>query len=173
MARSAEVVLKEIDSLLDELHESLTEPAPAAVVCEQARLAGQVRDRVEAALTAIVGHLDTSGAYGDDGAVNARGWLSWALRLTKPAAARLVADSRALRTMPNTSTAYAAGHIGPAQVRLLRLAREVDTEVFARDEQVLVEQARGLRGELFARAIKHWTYLADPDGQENDARHRH
>jgi hypothetical protein len=143
------------------------------VVCEQVRLAGRVRDRVEAMFTALVGHLDTSGAYGDDGAVNARGWLSSWLHVTKPAAGAAVANSRALREMPLTEAAFAAGEIGSAQVRLLRLSRQVAPDLFARDEEMLVGQARRLRCELFARSLKHWMYLADPDQGEDRARRRH
>lgn len=172
MGRAAEVVLKEIDSLLDELAEAVAEPAPA-VVCEQVRLAGRVRDRAEAVFTTLVGHLDASGAHGDDGAVNARAWLSWELHLTRPAAGAVVANSRALRNMPATEKAFAAGSIGAAQVRLLCLARQTSAALFARDEEMLVGQAKSLRCEVFARTIKHWMYLADPDQGEDRARRHH
>jgi len=50
------------------------------------------------------------------------------------------------------------------RVRLLAAAFESALAVFARDELVLVEQARSLSARVFPLAVAHWRRLADPDG---------
>jgi hypothetical protein len=42
--------------------------------------------------------------------------------------------------------------------------------VYARDEAVLVDKARSLRFDDFARVVAYWSQGADPDGVEDDAR---
>jgi hypothetical protein len=68
----------------------------------------------------------------------------------------------------------AGRHVGEAQVRLLASARTPATaECFARDESMLVEQARTLRYGQFARCVAYWSQLADPDGSDSSAGARH
>ena len=69
--------------------------------------------------------------------------------------------------------ALGTGVIGLAQNRVLDLLATVRTpataEVFARDEQLLVDQAATLRFSAFTKAVKYWHQLADPDGTDRDA----
>jgi hypothetical protein len=66
--------------------------------------------------------------------------------------------------------AWLAGEIGEAQVRLLAGARTPATaECFARDESMLVEQARTLGYGAFARCVAYWGQLADPEGTDRSA----
>lgn len=51
---------------------------------------------------------------------------------------------------------------------MARLRRDPTEEALRRDEAMLVEQARKLRFESFARAVTYWEQLADPDGVEVD-----
>lgn len=70
----------------------------------------------------------------------------------------------ALRHMPVTAQAFTAGDLSEARVRLLADAREFSPDVFARDEALLVSQARSLSARAFPKALAHWHRLADPDG---------
>ena len=46
---------------------------------------------------------------------------------------------------------------------------EARRETFARDEQLLLGHAKGLRFGQFWRAVRYWEQLADPDGVEDEA----
>jgi len=76
--------------------------------------------------------------------------------------------------MAAVEAAWLAGDIGQAQVRLLAAARTAETaECFARDEALLVEQARTLGYRLFVKALAYWAQLADPDCSERSAERQH
>jgi hypothetical protein len=75
----------------------------------------------------------------------------------------------ALRHMPATAQAFAVGDLSEPRVRLLVEAHEAAPEVYARDEKLLVSQARSLSARVFPRALAHWHRLADPDGALADA----
>jgi hypothetical protein len=81
---------------------------------------------------------------------------------------------RVLRHMPAVEAAWLAGDVGEAHVRLLASVRTPATaECSARDESMLVEQAKGLRYGQFARCVAYWSQLADPDGADDSAGARH
>ena len=167
MARAAEVVIKEIDSLLDELAESIESPLPAAVVCDAVRSMSKVRNRAEAAFTQLVGQLDASRAYSDEGARSLRSWMCWKLQLSRSSAAAVGSNARDLRTMPGTAEAFARGELTPAQVWLLRRARDAHPDAFAEaGEQFLLAKAAELWHDHFARVVKHWIYVNNPDEEE-------
>jgi hypothetical protein len=66
--------------------------------------------------------------------------------------------------------AWLAGEVGEAQVRLLAAARtSAVAECFARDESMLVAQAKTLRYGAFARCVAYWGQLADPEGSDRSA----
>jgi hypothetical protein len=55
-------------------------------------------------------------------------------------------------------------------VALLARSRTPErAECFARDEELLVGEARRLRFASFARVMAYWRWRADPDGAEDDA----
>src|SRR5207248_661062 len=64
-----------------------------------------------------------------------------------------------------------AGEIGSAQVGLLADAqRPATVGLLARDEDMLVGEAKTLRFATFAKVMAYWRYRADQDGEENQAR---
>ena len=66
-----------------------------------------------------------------------------------------------------------AGDIAPAHVSVMAGLRRPATQgPLARDEEMLVGQARTLRFAEFSRAADYWLQLADPDGAEEDAEAR-
>ena len=77
--------------------------------------------------------------------------------------------AQALRHMPETRGAFGRGELSEPRVRLLVEAREAAPETFARDEGLLVSQARSLSSRVFPVAVAHWRRLADPDGAQADA----
>jgi hypothetical protein len=74
---------------------------------------------------------------------------------------------RTLRHLPAVAEAWRQGDIGEDQARAIASARQHRTEAaMARDEAMLVAQAKELGFEDFSRALAYWTQLADPDGAE-------
>ena len=132
----------------------------------EARLAAQ-RTRLTAAFEARGVHLE-------DGSRSAGTWV--AHRLNTPVGQGRVECllARRLRVMPLTSEALAAGEISERHAtRLARLAVGRTAELFARDEAMLVDDAKTLCWADFCRALDYWEQLADPDGPEDKAQHDH
>src|SRR5688500_17395767 len=120
MRRSAAVIVKEMQGLVDELAEVVDDRLPSAEVAEAVVDVECLGRRVDAVFPGLVGQLDADGVYAEDGARSARAWLGWRLRLPASAATAVVHDARHLRRTPLTAAAFAAGAIGVAQVRQLR-----------------------------------------------------
>lgn len=126
--------------------------------------------RFEAFTTAAVANFDTSGEWASDGARNAAGWVATRCRLPMAQARRQVRRGRDLRHLPDCAQAWEDGEITSAHVDKIASLRSPATEdALARDESMLVEQARTMRYEPFSRACDYWEQLADPDGAETDA----
>jgi hypothetical protein len=75
-----------------------------------------------------------------------------------------------MRHLPELTEAWQGGHLCAAHLDLVASVRREGTdEALARDEGLLVRQARSLRFEQFARAVAYWDQMADPDGSEEVA----
>jgi len=124
---------------------------------------------LEARSAALLAEVERRGVPAEEGFGSATGWLI-AVTGDPPAVCRSrVAVVRALRRMPLTRRAFASGGLSEPRVRLLAAGFEFAPEVFARDERVLVQQARSLPAKVFPRAVAHWRRLADADGALADA----
>ena len=109
-----------------------------------------------------------------DGARGAGAWIATRRRMPMSAGRRRVLLGRALRHLPETEQAWLAGDIGIAQVSMLAEARTPRTEeALARDEAMLVGQAKELQHRHFAKAMAYSAQLADPDGAEGQAKLNH
>lgn len=131
-------------------------------------------DRLGAVNTRATAAFDASRAWADDGARSAAAWLATRAQLPPATARRRMRVGRALRSMGIVEGAWLAGDIGDAQVGLLANAHTPATaEVFARDEQALVDDAIRLRFGDFSRVLWYWSYHADADGAEDRATRDH
>jgi Domain of unknown function (DUF222) len=108
----------------------------------------------------------------------------WALSGAKSAAAELahrtrqpiaecrarLAVARAMARLPVAAEAWLAGDITGEHVRVLARACNPRSEPFmARDEAVLVDQAKRYRFDKWVKAVAYWSEHADPDGtSENE-----
>ena len=129
--------------------------------------------RLEAVVTRATGEFDTWGEWGLDQAGSAVMGLVTTCRMPKAQARRQVRRGRFLRHLPECARAWADGDITGAHAdRIASLWREATEEALARDEALLVDQARGLRYDAFVRATAYWEQLADPDGAEEDYERR-
>jgi len=131
-------------------------------------------ESLAAVTTRATAAFDASVAWQPDGARTASAWLATRCRLPMTTAQRRVRLGRALRHLPLTEKSWLAGDIGEAQVGVVARARtEATAEALARDEELLVGQARRLRFASFARVVTYWGLRADPDGCEDRARAAH
>jgi hypothetical protein len=74
---------------------------------------------------------------------------------------------RTLRHLPMVAEAWREGDIGEDAAKAIASARRHRTEAsMARDEELLVAQAKELGFEDFSRVLAYWKQLADPDGAE-------
>ncbi len=127
-------------------------------------------DRLEAAVCRASASFDAGGEWQADGARSAAAWIATRRRMPWASARRRVLVGRALRHRPATEEAWLAGDIGIAHVSALAEARTASAEeALARDEAMLVGQARHLQFRHFARTLAYWAQLADPDGSEKEA----
>ena len=131
-------------------------------------------ERLSALTTRAVAAFDAGRTWEDSGARTASAWLAVHCRMPQESARRRVRLGRALRHMGVVEAAWLAGEVGEAHVRLLAAARTPATaECFARDESMLVEQAKTLRYSQFARCVAYWGQLADPEGTDGSAEARY
>jgi hypothetical protein len=143
--------------------ESLTDAELTAYVREL----DAVRSRAEAAMARAVAVWDARKVWADDGATSATSWLAHRCGLSRSSAAVLVRTARRLRSMSLTRRANEGGELCFAKAVLLASAghrSDKTLEVFARDEQLLVDHARGLTVDQTAQMLQHWLLRADPDG---------
>ena len=131
-------------------------------------------ERLSAVTTRAVAAFDAGRAWEADGARTASAWLAVRCRMPVETARRRVRLGRSLRHMGVVEAAWLAGDVGEAHVRLLASVRTPATaECFARDEEMLVAQARALRYGQFARCVAYWSQRADPEGTDRSAEARY
>jgi hypothetical protein len=144
---------------------------PESIVGLQRHLAS-----LEAITSRATAAFDAADSWAPDGARNAAAWITATCRLKKSEARRRVRRGRELRFLPETTRAWVGGDITGAHVDVMISLRGPATEAaLARDEGLLVGQARRLTFAQFAGAAAYWRQLADPDGadQEGEKLHDH
>jgi Domain of unknown function (DUF222)/HNH endonuclease len=123
--------------------------------------------RLDGVLAKAVAEFDQSGEWAVDGAKSPAMWMATRCHLPKAEAKRLVRRGRLLPHLPVASEAFMDGDIGAAQFDALAKVRTPVTEAaFARDEALLVGQAKELKFEPLVAALAYWEQHADPDGAD-------
>ncbi len=101
----------------------------------------------EARLMAYIGEFDERRAWAVQGVLSCAHWLSWRVGMGQNAAGERVRVARALRHLPATSAAFAAGRLSFTQVRAIsRVAT-------AEDEQGYIDIARHATGGQLERLV--------------------
>jgi hypothetical protein len=127
----------------------------------------QMLSRFESFVTEATGAFERSEEWAADGAKTAASWISSRCRLPRRVAKRRVRLGRSLRHLPAVAEAWKEGSIGADAAQAMAWARRHRTEgSMARDEEMLVSQAKELAFDDFARVLEYWKQLADPDGAE-------
>jgi hypothetical protein len=126
---------------------------------------GRTRARLDAEEAAVIAEFDQRSCCVDDGMVNTRAWLGHHTGVARAVAGGRVRLARRLRRMPLMADALQSGSVTEGHARSLgRCLTPRTLEAFARDEQVLVDQAVGLEADDFDRVVTRWLFLNDPDG---------
>ena len=162
--------LMNFDAALDELIES---GAANYGDCESIEALHQMQARFDFFVTEATAAFEVGEEWAADGAKTAASWLATRCRVARPAAKRRVRLGRTLRHLPAVAEAWRQGTIGTAQAEAIAKARRHRTEAaMARDEEMLVAQAKDLGFEDFTRVLDYWQQLADPDGAEESDEER-
>ena len=127
----------------------------------------RLQSRLESFVTEATAAFEVGEQWAADGAKTAASWIASRCRVPRAAAKRRVRLGRTLRHLPDVAEAWREGAIGADAARAIASARRHRTEAsMARDEAMLVSQAKELGFEDFSRALDYWKQLADPDGAE-------
>jgi hypothetical protein len=127
----------------------------------------EMAGRFESFVTEAASAFEVGEEWAADGAKTAASWIATRCRISRAGAKRRVRLGRTLRQLPEVAEAWRGGVIGTDQAHAIASARRHRTEAaMARDEAMLVDQAKELGFEDFHRALEYWKQLADPDGAE-------
>ena len=171
MAIDVSDVLRRADEVLAELRtvdlDGLGDDDLSGAVLALQRLRGSL----EVAEARVLQRWDALGCWRPSGAKTGAAWLSWRQRLPISVARQRLRHARALRTLPDVETAWAAGEIDRAHVTTLLGARtERTAEVFdGEGHRTLLEMATTSGFGSFKKARDHWAMAVDPDGAEQGA----
>lgn len=159
-------VLEELAAVLNKL--GGTDPA-ALADGQTIQLLHRHLARLDALTTRATAAFETGGEWSEDGARSAAAWIIARCRVPETTARKRVRLGRALRHLPATEAAWAAGDVGEAQVVAMAAVRTKATEeAMARDEKMLAGEAAALPYKSFVRVLDYWAQHADPDGAEDD-----
>ncbi len=153
--------MSELGSAIDELALEDLAATPQAVLGNDLVEIRRAIDRLEAEWLRRLAVFDRRGV-GDE-VLSTQCWVRRHCGLTPGAARERVSVARRLGELPETQAAFAAGEIGYAHVRQISAAtRDVDSEVMAQGEPILVEAARNLDARRLGTVIAHWHHTVDP-----------
>jgi hypothetical protein len=127
----------------------------------------RVQARLDSFVTEATAAFEVAEEWAADGAKTASAWIASRCRVPRASAKRRVRLARTLRHLPEVAQAWRDGAIGVDQARAIASARRHRTEAsMARDEAMLVAQAKEMGFEDFNRVLDYWKQLADPDGAD-------
>ena len=126
--------------------------------------------RLECVAARSAAAFDAGRAWASDGTKSAGAWLAWKTCARPEATSATVRLGRAVRSMPLVEAAWAAGDITADHVNALAAVRKPSTEeAFARDEAILVDDARRLKYTEFTKAVTYWLQLNGEDDADKRA----
>ena len=127
-------------------------------------------ERLGAEYLRITSEWDARGAWGEDGFVSARSWLTAHGGMTRAAAGRFLRSARHCARFSRTATALADGAVTIEKLDLLSESARHREELYARDEEMLLDIAARLDARDLAVALRTWRLLADDELADGDAK---
>ena len=143
------------------------EPAVEHPIDEYLRLCREVT-MIEARAASLLAHIERLGLHEDAGYLTATAMIRDRLGISGGEARRRVSESRGLAEHAAVRDAYERADIDRPRMSMLLAASKVDTDLFKRDEQVLVDVAAGLGAGEARRAIDYWKQAADAVASVDD-----
>jgi hypothetical protein len=171
--------LASLSAAAEELAVQDLDRLPDAALAEEVGRLRRLLDGLEGQWLRRVAAVDARGAAGagrGPEAGSTAAWLRGRLRLGAGAASGAVRTARALFRGPLAATAAAltSGAISPAHARVLADGtHDLPDHLTAEAEPVLLEAAGRLDPPRLRRAVAHLRLVADPDGADQAAEHRH
>ncbi len=139
---------------------------------EYVRLRGEVT-MLQARCAEVLGRIDAEGLFADAGYLSTISMVRDRTGDSWDAARRCVTEARGVAQHPHVREAFASAVIDRPRVAMLLAASRVSPELFAIDEQVLVDAVTPLpMGKAF-RAIEYWKQAADRNAAAAEAEHLH
>lgn len=122
--------------------------------------------QVESAIVAAAAECERRSHHLADGHRTVSAWILATTNCSPGEATARARTARALRSLPEVRTEFAAGRVGVAQVReIARLAANPRCgELVGGSERVLLDAAQSLEYREFTTATERWLQLADADG---------
>jgi Domain of unknown function (DUF222) len=168
--------VSELGSAIDELAAEDLDATPTAVLADDLVELARARERLDAEWMRRLAVFDARRGADDDDVLSTECWVRRHCGLTPGAARERVSLARRLGELPETAAAFAAGEIGYGHVRQLSAAADdVDGEVWAGSESILVDAARTLDPRGLGKVLSHWRHAVDPEAfvaAEDEARER-
>ncbi len=122
----------------------------------------ELRERLDAELIRLVGEWDRKRAWEADGMLAGWSWLAYRTPTPPHEAQRLVRTARLVDAHPATAAALASGELTAGQVaRLTRAMTDGRARLYPEHEAALLDAARSLRFDDFAKVVRRWSRLAD------------
>ena len=127
----------------------------------------KARRAIDALELAALARFDSMGWHLDDAALTTKAWLAHETGESRAVAASRVRLAKRLRRLPLIADALAAGAVTASHARSMARCLTPRTLVaLARDEAMLVAQARALEADDFDVAISYWLRVNDVDGPD-------
>lgn len=121
-----------------------------------------IRDQLDAAITQAAGEFDAAELWDLDAATSMHAWLREHTGMTSRQAARTVAVSRRLRSLPVTAAAWRDGSLTSGQIdAIVANVPRRHLELFAEQEAAIVPSLAGLPTDDTVIAMQHWRAKAD------------
>ena len=148
--------MSELRSALDEVAALDFAALPHGRLEEEFAELQRARRVLEAELSRCLAEIDRRAAFQSDGYLSTASWLQDKFRDGGGSARQQVRTARALREMPATREAFAAGELSQDAVRLLTDAHDADPEVFAEHEPLLLEAASRHTARELQHVVAYW-----------------
>ncbi|MHB8682210.1 MAG: HNH endonuclease signature motif containing protein [Acidimicrobiales bacterium] len=130
----------------------------------------QQQARLDAVVTTATAEFDKSEVWALDGARSPAICLAIRCGIPKAVAKRRLRLGRRIRRLEAWARAWLAGEITESHVAAIDGAANSRTDqALARDELLLLQDARELRFDQFTKALGYWAQMTDPDGAEEKA----
>ena len=128
------------------------------------------QERLGALVLSFVGDWDADQSWALDGSLSPVAWLAHRAPLTRQRASTLVRTARHVEAHEQTAKALDVGDITAAHVEIAAQAAKHREELYAEQEDVILDAARRLDPTGFAQVMQYWRSCCDDAQDHKDAK---